>query len=123
MIGKDTAKPAMMEMRTRTKNCSCGAVKISSGLCPRATSTLMSGSWMKPRMGWATVKQATIATTKASTDRISRVRSSARCSISGAELSSIWSSALMIRPSRCVRPSVAGVVGSASAAPDAAGSG
>ena len=55
-----------------------------------------SGWVRKLKIGFQTVKQSTIAIMKATAEWIRRVRNSARCSISGALLSSISSCLVMI---------------------------
>ena len=92
ITGKLKAKPAMTEIRINTKNFSCGAVKINRGSSPRERRMSAIGSARNSKIGSAIVKHATIATKKATTLRMSRVRSSVRCSINGAALSSISAS-------------------------------
>ena len=89
MTGKARMKPPKIEIRTWVMKPCCSPVKISSGFWPCSTSSSASGAARKLKIGPATVKAAIIATQKATSELISRVRSSARCSISGAVVSSI----------------------------------
>ncbi len=82
----------MSEIDTATKKPSCRRIRIRpQSSCPRSAMAEHSGWVRKLKIGFQTVKQMIMPMMKATTEWISRVRSSARCSISGALLSSISS--------------------------------
>ena len=82
-----------------TKNPSCTLISCSWQLCSRAASASQIGWVRKLKIGFQTVKQITTPTMNAASDHMIRVRSSARCSISGAEVSSISSRGVIPRSS------------------------
>ena len=90
MKGKPNTRPPKSEIEIATKKPSCSLIRISpQSSWPRSAMAEHSGSVRKLKIGFQTVKQITMPMMKAMTEWMSRVRSSARCSINGAELSSI----------------------------------